>query len=216
MHQILLSIPSNCDLISMENNQFYCWFENDILYFFPSEKTFSENSFELCKNISDLRKYSDSMDFQLIKIHRNDIDYYIVKGSEWDSTDSYSSGGGTNLKGAVVGGILAGGAGAIIGSNHKREVKTHTFTTHHDNRYLELFYRDNQKTVKKIINYTAYALFEKWFPEKEYEYINSIGNNIAEETNDKFAQIQKYKELLDNNIITVEEFEKKKKELLNL
>lgn len=54
---------------------------------------------------------------------------------------------------------------------------------------------------------------------------NKIENEVKEvkeevisnkKTNDNFAEIRKYKELLDEGIITQEEFDKKKKELLNL
>lgn len=38
----------------------------------------------------------------------------------------------------------------------------------------------------------------------------------APSNNDKFVEIEKYKELLDKGIITEEEFERKKKELLGL
>ena len=41
-------------------------------------------------------------------------------------------------------------------------------------------------------------------------------NNQTKSDTDKFEEIRKYKQLLDENIISEEEFEAKKKELLKL
>ena len=53
---------------------------------------------------------------------------------------------------------------------------------------------------------------EQWFPEKDYEYVVSANQTVVN-TSDRFDEIKKYKELLDNGIISNEEFEIKKKEL---
>lgn len=49
---------------------------------------------------------------------------------------------------------------------------------------------------------------------KRSEETPAKSNNTTE--NDNIEEIKKYKELLDSGIITQEEFEKKKKELLNI
>ena len=43
----------------------------------------------------------------------------------------------------------------------------------------------------------------------------TVTNGVVEQKYDKFEEIKKYKELLDQEIITSEEFEQKKKELLS-
>lgn len=45
---------------------------------------------------------------------------------------------------------------------------------------------------------------------------NQVNNKTKEDNSDKYEELKKLKELLDMDIITQEEFEKKKKELLNL
>ena len=45
---------------------------------------------------------------------------------------------------------------------------------------------------------------------------NQANNSNVQNTNDPITEVKRYKELLDNGIITQEEFDKKKKELLNL
>ena len=45
---------------------------------------------------------------------------------------------------------------------------------------------------------------------------NQTNNSNIQNTNDPITEVKRYKELLDNGIITQEEFDKKKKELLNL
>lgn len=70
------------------------------------------------------------------------------------------------------------------------------------------YYKDN---VEKNITWEKYKKKKK---NKTLKEVNIIDDK--EENNDKFVEIRKYKELLDENIITKEEFEKKKKELLDL
>lgn len=49
---------------------------------------------------------------------------------------------------------------------------------------------------------------------QQQENVSSTDNDEPNEKNDKFEGIKRYKELLDLNIITQEEFDAKKKELL--
>lgn len=52
-------------------------------------------------------------------------------------------------------------------------------------------------------------------PEKEYNFVLSKTSS-NEATPDKFEEIKKFKELMDDGIITQEEFETKKRELLGV
>ena len=47
-------------------------------------------------------------------------------------------------------------------------------------------------------------------------FVQKIGNNIKANKNDPYEEIKKLKELLDLGVITEEEFNQKKKSLLNL
>ena len=76
---------------------------------------------------------------------------------------------------------------------------------------MEIYFQQNGSTYKLKLSANAYPLLEQWFPEKEYEYVISKNQTVTN-TNDRFDEIKKYKELLDNGIISNEEFETKKKE----
>lgn len=124
------------------------------------------------------------------------------------------SGGGVDVKGAVIGGIIGGEAGAIVGG--RQSVTSSTMK--HDDRY----------TLLKLINEEVHLPFEiyefltKLIPEKEYKYLQAkqaktiIKEQQTEESVDEIEKIKKFKDLLDSGIITQEEFDAKKKELLGL
>lgn len=74
-------------------------------------------------------------------------------------------------------------------------------------------------TIKETFNIGLEKSNAKNIFAKVQEILNNLKNNKktnnSNQNIDKFDEIKKYKELLDENIITEEEFEKKKNELLN-
>lgn len=75
------------------------------------------------------------------------IKMYRVEGNVHYTSDV--SGGGANLGGAVAGGLLFGGAGAVVGS--KVGTNIHTETVRTDDRKLVLYYLENNALkVEKI------------------------------------------------------------------
>lgn len=227
-----VSIPSDCAKIDMETtvfglpckaqatagqlnylqNDFYVWTDNDTLYIFPTEEHLTEKHITYRTLPKDLERLLNSKDIRLYQIKKSNIEYYKISGDKRAETRVQTNNTGVNVKGAVVGGLIAGEAGAIIGSQHNRN-NVYSTTHHFDERYVELFYRNADVTDKLKLSITAYSLLEKWFPDKEYGYVIS---HPANNRTDPFEEIKKYKDLLDTGIITQEEFDKKKKELLNL
>lgn len=163
-----------------------------------------------------------------------DIEYYKVEGISQYVSDV--TGGGANIAGAVYGGILAGGAGAVVGSKVGTEVKTEI--TKKDGRKLFLcYYADGVLKSEEIISDNidcVYSLLRKWIPTKDYSYVISQRNSApvnstqqALPNNEKkqieettisgkhsYAELKELKELLDLGIITQEEFDRKKREML--
>lgn len=139
------------------------------------------------------------------KFDIDDIIYYTNDGST--QYVSNVNGGGSSLKGAVVGGLVAGAAGAVIGSRKKVE----TTVSERDTRETIIM----TKSGEERIHYKYYEFLTKLIPEKEFTVVqlNSYNNapklSVADELKD-------FKDLLDKGIITQEEFEAKKKELLGL
>lgn len=155
-----------------------------------------------------------------IAIPIKNIEYFSFRGevgSETKTTGGGISGGGSSVKGAVVGGILAGGAGAIIGSRKpikSEPVKSETKIK--DNRETFLNFFIDGKKHSMLFNYKGYLLLQTIIPEKDY---NKNQNSIANYSNSKsdddiIKKIKQLSELKDEGILTEEEFQEKKKELL--
>lgn len=81
------------------------------------------------------------------------------------------NGGGVNLAGAVVGGMVAGAAGAVIGSRQAVTSSTET----HDDRKVVLKLNDGRE---KVYDYKYYDYFIKLIPEKEYSFVMAKSQGI--------------------------------------
>lgn len=167
-------------------------------------------------------------------IKAKNIAYYKVDGNSQYVSDI--KGGGANLAGAVYGGIIGGGAGAVVGSQMGTEVKTDIVKK--DDRKLFLYYNvdsvlKSEEIITDNIDYVL-SLLREWMPEKEYTHIVANGNTNATGNENKalphynssrieeqaasvkrsYAELKELKELLDLGIITQEEFDRKKREIL--
>ena len=122
---------------------------------------------------------------------------------------------------AAAGGLLFGKTGAIVGAaaaNSTSRTTTRSREIHHYtlclrvNDILKPSYIIRISTLEKVeeVLGTLIVLCDQNKEETKDE--KSVQNKIKEK--DKFEEIKKYKELLDAGIITQEEFDKKKKELL--
>ena len=156
------------------------------------------------------------------------IKHFKIVGSIGYSSDVHGGGGGgggANLGGAIYGGLLFGTAGAIVGSQmgteiHIDEIKTDV--TRHDDRNVEFFYEDETgKTVSVIFDSSAYDCLMALIPEKAFDSVvtdTPIKENTQPPANSQssLSQLKELKELLDMGIITQDEFDAKKKQLLGL
>ena len=158
--------------------------------------------------------------FNVLKIPVERIVYYQLNGNIQYTT--HISGGGSNnvanLAGAVIGDIFLGTAGALAGSKIGDQGLTSS-TQEHDGRYVVLKFKDeNNKITEKNYPFEIFEVFNKLIPDKEYSFVNINNNNVNEsEQKISFAdELRKYKALFDDGIITQEEFEAKKKQILGL
>lgn len=181
----------------------YIWFDDNNKFFVFPKGTFSSKI-----DKSYVFKYEEILNFEVLE----------------DGT-SVTKGG---LGKALVGGAVFGLAGAIAGGSSKKTKQICTklqikITTRNANRpvvYLSLIdtefkkdsfvYKQASKTIQDIL-----SKFQIIIDELEKQ------NNIANEEKENrlispVDEIKKYKELLDMGVISQEEFDKKKKELLNL
>lgn len=167
-------------------------------------------------------------------IKKKNIAYYRIEGES--QFVSEVKGGGANLAGAVYGGIIAGGAGAVVGSQLGTDIKTEIVKK--DDRKLFLYYYvDGALTSEEIISDNidnVLSLLREWMPDKEYSYVVANNNSIPTKSETKslphydtprieeqaapvkrsYAELKELKELLDLGIITQAEFDQKKREIL--
>ncbi len=129
---------------------------------------------------------------------------------------------------AVAGGILFGPVGAVIGASTSKDTR-HKETVE-GNRYINIYYKDpSQKSgVQKASFYTdddtvivrieecLTRAFEIRDEQAETGIrLSKTQDALKKETTD-FSQLVELKELLDMGILTQEEFEQKKKNILKL
>lgn len=99
----------------------------------------------------------------------DEIKYYKIKGSE--RREQYVTGGGSSIKRAVVGGLIAGNAGAIIGSRKGIE------TSYEDVDDREIIVTLNSGDEIELVDLQCYELLLDYIPEKEYDnYIQNKKN----------------------------------------
>jgi len=89
------------------------------------------------------------------------------------------SGGGTSLKGALVGYAIAGDIGALIGSRSSIE----TEIVSEDDRRIELIYKNQDENICNLeFTHDAYHVLKKLIPSKEFRRI--IRSNMSQEANE--------------------------------
>ena len=144
------------------------------------------------------------------------IKYFRLIGQKYVTTEiTGGGGGGSSLKGAVIGGLIAGDVGAVVGSRKAVDEVKGTSTVH-DEQVVLLYSSDLKQVI--TFNSNAYSILTKLIPEKEYEVVVQSGKEAptANDTKSAADAVREYKKLLDEGIISTEEFERKKKELLGL
>lgn len=154
-----------------------------------------DGEFDICVGINDndlnVFKISSPKKYEIRKkslgwddtysaniIEKESLAGYVVKIKSWklESIMFFSSegnvqytekisGGGANIKGAVIGGIVGGEAGAIVGG--RQSVTSSTMT--HDDRYTLL-----KLTNEEVhLPFEIYEFLTKLIPEKEYKYLQA-------------------------------------------
>lgn len=193
-----------------------------------TDETIAEN-FIVHKQLSDLIYFDELHKYICIpkktlftgKFDRVKSSYYkfsdirAVELQADGKTIASSTKGG--LTSALVGGALFGGTGALVGAVTGNKKTSYANVTDFTIRILlnslsnpceSISVRNDRKQANQILSALEIILDDNKG--------NSSTNNNSNNNLDKFDEIKKYKELLDQNIISSEEFETKKKELLQL
>lgn len=152
-----------------------------------------------------------------IEINLSQLLYYKIEGTVQHVSNV--SGGGVNLQGAVAGAIIGGGAAAIIGSQIGTETKTDIVTK--DDRKITFYLNGSDGLVTYDVISTncdkTISALRKLIPNKEESVVQMKARTSSTTAVSSVTdEIKKFKELLDNGIISQEEFDAKKKQLLGL
>ena len=148
----------------------------------------------------------------------DDIVCFKVEGSVHHLTNVH--GGGVNMQGAAVGAILGGGTAAIIGSRIGTGISTEHIKQ--DDRKIVIFYKDNGEMTTIAVESSdvdeTIRAFRQLIPQKEESIVQVEVHkqpNAVTETS-AVEELKQFKELLDCGIISQEEFDAKKKQILGL
>lgn len=173
-----LAIPTAGQVIYYKND-FYMWRDGTTICIFPTEEHLTDSHIRYRTRTQDLPARLNPNDISVLKIDIADVEYYLIAGRE--TSEFRIEGGGAsgpNIEGAIIGGILAGEAGAIIGGMPEPK-PVYSYTKYNEGRCVELVYKKNGRIQKIKLSYPAFPFLEQWMPEKEYSYVvfNSRANN---------------------------------------
>lgn len=189
----------------------YLWVDERILNIFPMSKYYKEyETGSMCKpDISELKLKSIPIDSILYFEEVGELRKYTTV-----------SGGGTSLRGALLGYVVAEDVGAIIGS--REPIMTNVVSE--DDRRIELIYKNKEGQIENLeFTHDAYNVLKKLIPLKELRKIVSLttiegtkddaitDKQKSQTVKDKLKQLN---ELKAEGLISEEEFSEQKKKIL--
>lgn len=197
------------------NRSSYFAITDSSLHFIADSIKYS-NSNSAIKNAEEYDKlFTANTPFNTLKINFADILFFGSEGTISTNAIVSSTGGGSSLAGALIGGVIAGGAGAVIGSRKKNQVYTNLKTT--DTRKIEIYFKVNATEQKLTIeDPEIYKQLLIKIPEKEISNYLAINKKHDVVDTDKGSEekLIKLKALFDKGLIDEEEYKEKKKEIL--
>lgn len=166
------------------------------------------------------------------EIDLDEVMYFKVEGEVYREQKISGGGSSDTIVGTVVGGLVGGTAGAAFGaildSNDTKDIKSELVT--HDTRKVLLRCKDQEKNL--YFRFEDFEIFQALIPNKEYDIVEESRKRnlldaeapksqiVVEETTissqmDVIEQIKKLSELKEMGILSEEEFNAKKSELLS-
>lgn len=202
--------------IANSSNGFHVWKSENELKFFPNSPRKSDSI------------YKTQMVITTLPFDR--IDRFEKTGELFRETKiSGGGGGGSSLTGAIVGGAIAGDAGAVIGSRKKVNPVTSQLITHDSRETAFFYFSEKNQRHTWFFNLDAYNVFSELIPEKESSVVNAVKTSqiiqnqaFSQKREQMFDhkasvtdQLRELAKLRDEGIISEQEFIEKKKILLD-
>lgn len=164
------------------------------------------------------RVAENAIEFKILKIKLENIEYFTTDGEKYRE-QKISGGGstGVDIGGAILGGIIAGAPGMIIGGQRKVQEITSTTITH-DTRKTKFSYFEGKQRKTLYFRLTDFEYFQDTIPDKEHDIVSTKRKNKyveAEEPASLKKKLKDLKELLDEGLIEQDEYEERKKKLLD-
>ena len=143
------------------------------------------------------------------------IQYFSKEGDvQYTTKISGGGGGGSSISGAVVGGLLAGEAGAIIGSRQKINPIKSTTETHSTARTVLKYFEGNTLIVLTFFGHEMYNYLLERIPEKDFASVQLQQRQPRDDGNNIKDRLKTLKELYVEGLITENEYNEKKRELV--
>ncbi len=159
------------------------------------------------------------------KVNINDIEMHTFDGEIKYVPVVKNTGKDVSISGALVGGVVAGSAGMIVGATKDRN-HTETEVKEIDQRNVYVYFRDGDavKTfhvTKSFFNdsFNFGDFIKRELPEKSDVYLQAHSTSeisTSAEEKGMEEQLIELKRLLDNGLITDEDYNAKKKTILNI
>lgn len=197
-------------------NKAYVIIGSNALHFVAHYSEYNSQSPSIKNDVEYSSLFEKVVPFNSKIISFRDILYYGMEGNISTNAIVSSSGGGSSITGALVGGAIAGDAGAIIGSRKKNIVSTTLRTT--DSRKIEIYFRENGSDTRVIIeDPDIYKQLLIKIPEKEISnYLNSNTKQESVISSENIEEkLSKLKNLLDKGYIDETEYKKLRSEILD-
>lgn len=187
-----------------EDYEYFYWQDQESIHFFPCPPVSVMNS----------RIYGFSK-------KKADIKYYEMVGEKF--YENKISGGGSegpNIGGAIIGAQFGGAAGAIIGGQQTiNPIQSELIL--HDTRKLLMIFSLDDGVSDILCNSEFFGVLKVNLPEKSKEIYEEIakhmvlGNSVKKEETDFNKKFKLLEELLKDGHISKEEYEVKKKKLID-
>lgn len=192
----------------------------------PASKDTISKVVDKMESIDDIEAMIESLKgrklLNFINVPYEEIIYFDNRGEFSKESRVVSSGAGTSLFGAAVGGLLFGEVGSVVGAIASKTVDTQIITK--DNRFVELKYYENNTIVTERFPYETRSVLVKAIPEKEYSMVQ-LSNPMKIETTPIISEkkekttikdrLLSLNNLLEEGLISEEEYEEQKLRIIN-
>lgn len=191
-HKSNVNNPSYYWITSVKH---YVWIKNETMYLFPA---FCNKIFQTsCSNHQSEYTLSSS-DFVLKSIPIDRIMFYRQIGSVYTTT---TGSGGESAFSPITG---------FHGKINPIKIESQV----HDERTTQLFYDDGTRDQVVIFQDKDYYALRKLLPQKDYQVV-TISEATNNQSEDEYQRLEKLNKLHKSGLISDEDYQKKKDEILN-